>query len=232
MELLLDLFDRRVSGDVIEAGCFTGGTSVLLRAMLDVEVRVTEEAGGVPARPQPRRLFLADSFEGIPLPRTKRGKRIDTTSSWPTRYEATESQVHSTLRRYGYFDDERVALVPGFFNVSLPAAPIRQLALVHIDADAYESVKDALEALYPKLVPGGHVVIDDFHLPGVRAAVHEYRAAHRVSESLLPVPTDYVTTCAPDWAAQRTYAKLFNIQPLMAAYWTKAPALQRVPWRS
>lgn len=40
------------------------------------------------------------------------------------------------------------------------------LALVRIDADAYDGVRDALESLYPRLSVGGAVIIDDWHLLG------------------------------------------------------------------
>jgi O-methyltransferase len=49
-------------------------------------------------------------------------------------------QAKSTLRRYGMLD-ERIVFVPGYFNESLAAAPSRAFALIHIDADAYDSVR-------------------------------------------------------------------------------------------
>ena len=107
-----------------------------------------------------RRLLLADSFEGIPTPRTSRGLRVDGpgvahgSANWPERYAAGQAQVRSTFRRYGLWD-ERVVLIPGFFNVSLAGMPLGRLALIHVDADAYESVLDALRPLYPRLAPGG-----------------------------------------------------------------------------
>lgn len=73
-----------------------------------------------------RRLLVADSFEGIPAPRTARGLSVDGpgvahgTANWPERYSAGQARVRSTFRRYGLWD-ERVILIPGFFNVSLPS---------------------------------------------------------------------------------------------------------------
>eukprot|EP00908_Phaeocystis_cordata_P020248 Transcript_31911.p1 GENE.Transcript_31911~~Transcript_31911.p1 ORF type:complete len:490 (-),score=40.07 Transcript_31911:1026-2495(-) len=214
LELLLEnVFEHDIEGDIIEAGCFTGGTAVFLRAVLEQD-----------KSDPPRRLLVADSFEGIPMPRTARGLHVDGpdvahgSANWPERYAAGQSRVRSTFRRYGFWDG-RVVLVPGFFNVSLPAldAP---LALIHIDADAYESVLDALQALYPRLSPGGHVVIDDFHLPGVRTAVHDYRAAQGVTDPLWPVPTDYVTTCSPRDVAHHPLTD-FQVEPVTVAYWTR-----------
>ncbi len=60
------------------------------------------------------------------------------------------------------------------------------------------------------------MIVDDFHLPGVRAAVGDYRARHRLREPLLPVPPDHVTACATDW----TVSGHLTIHPLTVAYWT------------
>lgn len=279
LELLLeDIIRRRVPGDVIECGCYAAGTSVLMRAVLDLEeeddnAHGEDSRGGVASqrrqptlvkrtdddqeeneedeeedeeekevkeeqeehehehehsnlrngrlprqRQHPRRLLLADSFEGIPQPRTNKGREIDSTASWPEeyRYAAGQARARSTLKRYGLLD-ERVVFVPGYFNVSLPAAPTQQVALIHVDADAYDSVMDALEALYERLTPGGFVVVDDWHLVGVRSAVLSFRARWRVKAPLLPVPSDHVTTCTPDW----NVADTLTVHPLTVVYWEK-----------
>ena len=150
------------------------------------------------------------------MPRTARAREVDTSAEWPVRYEAGQAQARSTLRRYGMLDD-RVVFVPGYFNESLRSAPAEKYSVIHIDGDAYDSVVDALDALYPKLSIGGHVVIDDFHLPGVRAAVRDYRRRHEITETLLPVPTDHVTTCATDWSV----GGALTVHPLTVAYWTR-----------
>jgi hypothetical protein len=55
----------------------------------------------------------------------------------------------------------------------------------------YQSTIEALDALYPRLSPGGYVIIDDYFLPSCRQAVDDYRARHQVTESLEPI----------DWAS-------------------------------
>jgi len=103
-----------------------------------------------------------------------------------------------------------VEFIQGFFNDSLPpilgsvsqAAPVKPppgaptLALLRIDADAYDGVLDALQAGYARLSPGGFVLIDDWHLSGARAAVHEFRSQWNVTSPILPTPSDYAYTCA------------------------------------
>ncbi len=70
------------------------------------------------------------------------------------------------------------------------------LAVVRIDADAYDGVRDALESLYPRLSPGGALIIDDWHLVGAAVAAHEYREKHGITAPILLVPSDYLNTCS------------------------------------
>ena len=71
-------------------------------------------------------VLVADSFEGIPMPRTPQGEAKDETKAWKgeERYVSSRQRVESTFRRYGLLDD-RVGFLPGFFNVSLPLAKQR-----------------------------------------------------------------------------------------------------------
>ena len=70
-------------------------------------------------------------------------------------------QVRHNFARYGLLD-ERVKFLVGWFKDTLPTAPIERLSLMRLDGDMYESTWQAIEALYPKLSPGGFCIIDDF----------------------------------------------------------------------
>jgi O-methyltransferase len=49
----------------------------------------------------------------------------------------------------------------------------------------YESTYQALDALYPKLSPGGYLIIDDYGaLPNCKTAVHDYRDRLRIRETI------------------------------------------------
>lgn len=74
----------------------------------------------------------------------------------------------------GWFRDT----LPGF----MPAEPIRVLRL---DADWYESTRDCLAALYPRVAPGGLILLDDYYTwDGCTRAVHEYVAGQdRIRQS-------------------------------------------------
>lgn len=69
-----------------------------------------------------------------------------------------------------------VNFLQGFFADTLPGADIDQLALLRADGDTYESTRDVLENMYAKVVPGGFIVIDDYHsFQECREAVDEFR---------------------------------------------------------
>lgn len=161
-----------VPGDLIETGAWRGGACIFMRGLL--------AAHGV----SDRRVFVADSFAGLPPP------DADT-------YPADAGDLHHTLdflavdldsvkanfRRYGLLDDQ-VVFLKGWFKDTLPAAPIERLAVLRLDGDMYGSTMDALQALYPRLAPGGFCIIDDYALDGCRRAVDDYRQAQGIGEPL------------------------------------------------
>ena len=72
----------------------------------------------------------------------------------------TLDQVKANFKCYGLLD-EQVKFLKGWFKETLPTAPIEKLAILRLDGDMYESTMDALVSLYPKVSPGGYVIVDD-----------------------------------------------------------------------
>jgi O-methyltransferase len=58
---------------------------------------------------------------------------------------------------------------------------------LRLDGDLYESTIQALDALYPRLSPGGFCIIDDYVITACRKAVTDYRAKHRVSAEIVGI---------------------------------------------
>ena len=88
------------------------------------------------------------------------------------------------FRRYDLLG-ENVFFLPGWFADSLPRAPVRRLAVLRIDADLYQSTREALESLYDKVSPGGFVIIDDYGaFEACRRAVDEFRGRRGVQAPL------------------------------------------------
>ncbi len=158
----------RIPGDLVEAGAWRGGASILMRATLD-------------SLGDKRTVYVADSFEGFAPSETARENGVDLAA-----YDflaAPLEDVQASFARLGY--EQGVEFVPGFFEDSLGRLSGRRWALVRLDADAYEPTRDALHALYPGLVIGGYLVVDDYGLfEGCRRAVDEFRRAHAIGEPL------------------------------------------------
>jgi O-methyltransferase len=162
-----------IPGDLIETGVWRGGTTIFMRALL--------KAYGV----EDRRVWVADSFEGLPPPNP--GKYPE--DAGDTFYQREDlaislQEVKANFDGYGLLDDQ-VRFLKGWFRDTLPAAPIEELAVIRLDGDMYESTIDALVNLYPKLSAGGYLIIDDFGaVPSCRKAVRDYRRAHGINEKI------------------------------------------------
>jgi O-methyltransferase len=168
-----DVITRGVPGDVIETGVWRGGATIMMRAVL--------RAHGV----TDRFVWVADSFRGLPKPDATR---------WPadggldlsgySQLAVSAAEVRANFERYGLLD-EQVRLLEGWFEDTLPTAPIAQLAVLRLDGDLYGSTIVALEALYPKLSKGGYVIVDDYgEVPACRRAVEDYRGTNGITAEI------------------------------------------------
>jgi hypothetical protein len=162
------LLDRivadQVPGDLIETGVWRGGAVIFMRGYL--------AAHGI----TDRIVWAADSFAGLPPPSAEQDRDLNLTREVMPILAISRADVEELFGRYDLLDGQ-VRFLEGWFNQTLPAAPIERLALMRLDGDLYESTMDGLTHLYPKLSPGGFVIVDDYHMIGpCRAAVDEYRA--------------------------------------------------------
>lgn len=161
-----------VPGDLIETGVWRGGSSILMRAVLKAYGDCS------------RKVWLADSFRGLPQPDPARYPVDHGDTLWTYKELAIPlEQVKANFARYGLLD-EQVAFLPGWFRDTLPTAPINQLAVLRLDGDLYESTMDALAALYPKVSAGGFVIVDDYGLHTCRAAIEDFRLAQGITDPI------------------------------------------------
>jgi O-methyltransferase len=166
-----------VPGDLVECGVWRGGASILMRAVL--------AAYG----DQTRRVWLADSFAGVPPPDTAnykadKGIRLHRHANV---LGVPEAEVRSNFERYGLLDDQ-VRFLPGWFKDTLADAPIEQISVLRLDGDLYESTIQALDALYPRLSSGGFCIIDDYHaLTACEQAVADYREKHGITAEIVEI---------------------------------------------
>ena len=158
------LAHERLDGAIVECGVFMGGSSGLM---------------GWATRSEPRRpVWLLDSWEGLPEP-GEEDRAIDGVTPYEGMCATPRETVEQLLFEKLELDPARFVFVQGWFEETLPtvAARVGEIALLHIDADWYASVKLCLEHLYDLVVPGGYIVIDDYgQWEGCRKAVDEFLA--------------------------------------------------------
>ena len=189
---------RGVPGAFAECGVWRGG-SVLAMVLTLQEMGVED-----------RDVLLYDTFEGMTEPgehdtssfdppalETWRAAERAASVPWPEYFDPEtfhEDAVRQLLLATGY-PEERVRLVRGPVEETLPAEAPDALALLRLDTDWYESTRHELEHLYPRLSPGGVLIVDDYgHWDGARRAVDEYFAAR--ARPLLLTRVDYTARIA------------------------------------
>ena len=161
-----------VPGDLIETGVWRGGAVILMKAVL--------EAYGI----DDRRVFVADSFEGLPEPDEEKYPLDKGDIHYTEDFLAvSEGTVRSNFAKYGLLDD-KVVFLKGWFKDTLPEAPIDKLAVLRIDGDMYESTTDAITSLYPRLSEGGFCIIDDYGHGPCQEAVEDYRRQHNITSPI------------------------------------------------
>ena len=163
--MLRSIVQRGVLGDLAELGVYQGITARLFHEYCP-----------------DRTLLLFDTFTGFDTRDTtsregKLGMFADTSAEAVRRYVAPRGEAaEKVLLREGYFP-ESVA----------PEDPDRRFAFVHLDADLYGPTRAGLEFFYPRLNPGGIIVVHDYNSwEGARRAVDEFSAG--IPEIPVPLP--------------------------------------------
>ena len=163
---------RNIEGAVVECGVWKGGSSMAVAYTL-LEAAHTE-----------RDLYLFDTFEGMTAPSEHDRRATDSTAArdlldtskvsdriWC--YSSLE-EVRANMERTGY-PSERITYVQGRVEDTIPDQAPQRIAILRLDTDWYESTRHELEHLYPRLSPGGVLIIDDYGAwEGARKAVDEY----------------------------------------------------------
>jgi hypothetical protein len=169
----VDRYD--IPGAVMECGVWRGG-SMLAVAHTLLRLGVTD-----------RDLYLFDTFSGMTAPtdrdiRVKQRKHaseyLTAEGSGPTawdHYVASVEDVKDGFECVEYPKD-RVHLVPGRVEDTVPDQAPDRIAILRLDTDWYESTRHELTHLYNRLSPGGVLIIDDYgSWQGSKEATDEFR---------------------------------------------------------
>ncbi len=156
-----------LDGDVVECGVGRARSFQMLAILLQ-----KENSGN---------LWGFDSFRGFPEPSEE-----DKSPRNPQKGEKNVLRVNEVceaLAAAGVSEDfikNRVQIVEGFFEDTLPVAKIDKIAMLHLDVDLYKSYKTCLKYLLPKVAAGGVVLFDEYgeelKFPGAKKAIDEYFA--------------------------------------------------------
>lgn len=131
-----------VPGDVVELGSLTGMTASVIQ-------RTLQDFGS------DKRLYLFDSFEGLPPIQPEDG-------NCPLKPENFKTSPDHTVQRFTDLGLDQPVIVPGWFSDTLPHCLPEQICFVHVDGDLYSSVRESLEAVYPRLASEAVVLVDDY----------------------------------------------------------------------
>jgi len=162
-DLLETAIKTKIAGDFVETGVWRGGACIMARAVLNAYAIAD------------RKVVLCDSFEGLPPPDPEKYPS-DSGSECHT-YTALSVPLETVKKNFSRFHllDDQVVFIKGFFRETMANVPSRQIAILRLDGDMYESTIDPLNHLYDRISYGGWVIVDDYHvIPAAKQAVHDF----------------------------------------------------------
>ena len=155
----------KVQGVFAELGVYKGETALMMHHM-----------------DAPRRLHLFDTFEGF------NSSDLDLEKNKDERY-TTDNFSDTTIESVKelFKDAKGISFYPGYFPATTKTVTEKTFALVHIDADLYSPTIEALKYFYPKVSPGGVLIIHDYNhtWDGIKKALDEFMVT--IPESLVEV---------------------------------------------
>lgn len=168
----------KIEGSIVECGVWKGGSML---AIADTLVAVNDTG---------RSLYLYDTFEGMSSPTEDdidvdnrdaadllKKEKKDTSVIWAY---STIDEVKQTIGKSSY-DQNQFHYIKGKVEDTIPQQSPEKIALLRLDTDWYESTRHELTHLFPLLVKGGILIIDDYGFwKGARKAVDEYFSENNI----------------------------------------------------
>ncbi|MBF6299083.1 class I SAM-dependent methyltransferase [Nocardia amamiensis] len=166
--MLSAVLEYGIDGAIVELGCNAGHTAAFLQLINCDHSRNSSVA--------PRELHVYDSFEGLPRPGPN------------DRYfaqGAMATTVDELRAVFEYWAAPLPVIHAGWFRDTITDTMPSEIAFAYLDGDFYDSIRESLEAVVPRLSPGGVLIVDDYCdrtqtprawdcLPGVKDACDDY----------------------------------------------------------
>jgi O-methyltransferase len=162
-----------IPGAIVECGTWKGGMIAGIARLLG----------------ENREYYLFDSFEGLPKVEAIDGSAA---RSWqantesPGYYDNCRASTEDALAAMSIAKISEPHLIKGWFEETLPLASIPGgIAILRMDADWYKSTYQILDSLFPQVITGGLILIDDYYTwDGCSKAVHDYLSEHKRPERI------------------------------------------------
>jgi len=160
LTVLCEYLNRnQIPGDIVECGTYKGGSAAILSKNMG----------------EGRHLWLYDSFQGLPPTHEKDGEDA---KNWIGECVGTIPDLKAVMNAVGT-SETAYTIKPGWFETTFQQELPEKIALLRCDADWYDSVLLVLETFYPRVSPGGCIVLDDFgYWEGCREAFYEFCQRH------------------------------------------------------
>ena len=168
------IVNSKLEGEIVECGVWRGGSSML--AAITLKKYFSN-----------KKIYLYDTYDGMSKP-TKEDisfDGLDAKKKWGGEKSskwcyASLDDVKANMDLTGY-SSENLVFVKGLVEDTIPETMPDKISLLRLDTDFYESTKHELEHLFPKLVKGGVLILDDYgHWRGAKKAVDEYFAENNI----------------------------------------------------
>ena len=160
---------QNVPGDILELGTWLGGFTYLMAKYLDLI-------------DSNKHIITCDSFEGMPKTVTKGRKETEGL------LRADFNFVKEKFKKFAV--DDRITTVKGFIQKTLPTMNEKSFSFVFVDTAAYDSMKFALEFIYPKVNKNGIIAVDDYTVTnkefGQAEAVDEFCKKYNLQLNMNP----------------------------------------------
>ena len=176
---------QKLKGAFVECGVWKGGCIAVMAFVAD-----RMKSG--------RKIWLFDSFEGLPEPtkedgsmaeeyaQNKIGGKLETIEKCVGHIEYVQNIFFEILK----IKKENVVIKKGWFQDTLPEAKkeIGPISILRLDGDWYESTKVCLDNLYDNVIFGGYIIIDDYgHWEGSKKALEEFFTKRNISLNLIKI---------------------------------------------
>ena len=172
------IVENKIPGDIVECGVWRGGITQLA-ALTMIHLKDTS-----------RKIYLYDTFEGMPKPEDEDldwdgNRALDTWRTITLKGEkwGFGGDINSVnqLMLSTKYPKEKIYITKGKVENTIPNVIPKKISLLRLDTDFYKSTLHELNHLFPILVLGGILVIDDYgYYLGSRKATDEYFKKNKI----------------------------------------------------